>query len=140
MKKLLSKKYVYLIWFLFDAIYIFWYISSSISNAKIPYLSDFNLMVENVQNHGGIAVGIIVLLSFLFQLSIVFSCALLLVRNSKVKLVCYIQIPFRLFFIVPSVSIILISVSYLESYNSFLVLLLVFISELIKVLSFKISR
>jgi len=126
------KKRVYLFWGFLDVIYLVWFCFGSIANGRIPYISDVGSAIEAVMSHGSIVVAGSVFLSFLLQLSIIASGLLLLLQHPKAKVICYFQIPLRLLYIVPSVSIILMFTSYVNNYHVGLVLGLVVISEIIK--------
>jgi hypothetical protein len=69
--------------------------------------------------------------SWLVQLSIIFSCLLFLCRAQLAKYLAYIQIPFRLFFLLPSVSALLLAAQFLPGF-SLLFLVLIILSELLK--------
>jgi hypothetical protein len=128
----ISKRNVYWFWCLFDVIYVAWYGISSAVRGNIPYLTDAASAIDTATNHGGIIVAGGVLFSFVFQLSIIASSVLLLLQHGKAKMLCYVQIPFRLLYVVPSVSIILIATSYFGEYNISIVLGLVVVSEILK--------
>lgn len=133
------KRYVYFFWGFFDALYICFYTYKSIEGNRIPFFSDASDMVSLATNYGYPAI-IYSLLSFSLHLSIIFS-AILLIRNAKkTRTLCYIQIPFRIFFIVPSFSIIILGISFFDSYNIIAIYFLVILSEALKVFSLLKSK
>lgn len=130
-----NAKLVFWIWGAFDVLYVALYVVSSAREGKLPYFTDLAATIQNLVSHGGIVTGVMIGFSWLLQLSIVFSAVLFLLNSSKVKLLCYVQTPFRLLFMVPSVPIITYLVGGIYSTVIFLVLLLV--SEALKVYSLR---
>ncbi|MGD8177461.1 hypothetical protein [Marinimicrobium sp. ARAG 43.8] len=120
-------------WGTLDAIYIALYVVSSVREGKIPYVTDLEMTIHNLVSHGGTATGVMIGLSWLLQLSIIFSAVLLLLSSSKARLLCYIQTPFRILFMVPSVPIITYFVG--EVYGTIIFLMLLLTSEVVKVYS-----
>lgn len=125
------KTTVWWVWGIFDAIYLGWYIFESIARGKIPYISDgistFWLLSEQ-----GVSQTVMAVLSWTFQMSIIFTCVLYFSRRDCVKWLSYLQTPLRLVFLVPSVSVLLVGVQFFPNYTPVLMVFLIFISELIK--------
>lgn len=126
------RKKMLVLWGAFDLIYVSWFIFESINKVRIPYVTDAISMVEVVGDVGGFFPAVVALVSLLFQLSIILTAFLLLSGNRRAKLVCFIQLPLRLLFIVPSISVILIAVNFADGYSIPLMLALVGLSEVIK--------
>lgn len=133
------KRYVYFFWGFFDALYICFYTYKSIEGSRVPFFSDASDMVSLATNYGYPA-AIYSLLSFSLYLSIIFSALLLILNAKKARTLCYIQVPFRIFFIVPSFSIIILGISFFDSYNIIAIYFLVFLSEFLKVFSLLKSK
>ncbi len=126
------KQTVFLFWGILDAIYVLWYVFESYQDGKVPYYTDLLSTIDNLTVHGGAVATAMALLSWLLQVSIIASAVMLLTGNTKARLLCYIQIPFRLILIVPSVSVILIAASYFDGLGTILILSLLVISEVLK--------
>lgn len=130
-----KSKLVLWLWGAFDALYVALYTISSVRAGRLPYFTDLMSTVDNLVSHGGIIIGVMIGFSWLLQISIIISAILLLLNSRKAKLLCYIQTPFRVVFMVPSVSIItyLLGVFDIDGLVIFAVLLL--LSESIKIYS-----
>ena len=137
MREFQDKKAANIMWSSFDFIYIFWYSMTSINDNKIPYWTDFLLTVENILSHDVIAVSSMTALSWILQLSIIASAIFLIVKPNIGKQICIAQTPFRLIFMVPSVSPLLITISFINNYNIALVILLLIISESVKIFTLR---
>lgn len=133
------KKYTYFFWGFFDALYIFVYTYKSIEENRVPFFSDASNIISIASSYGYPA-AIYSTLSFLLHFSIIFSAILLFCNAKSAKYFCYTQIPFRLFFIVPSLSIIIIGIGLFDSYNIYIIYLLVIISEFLKFFSLKTQK
>lgn len=126
-----SAERVFLGWGLFDAIYIARYLVFSVIAGKIPYIDDFNRGIELLADHGMYA-RILSILVWGVELSIVLSCILFLGRWRAARVVAWVQMPFRLIFVIPSVSILFIGLDIKERYGIGLMLLLLLLSECLK--------
>lgn len=127
-----QRKTVFLFWGILDAVYVLWYAFESYQGGKVPYYTDLLSTIDILSVHGGAVATVMTLMSWLLQVSIIASAVMLLTDNIKAKLLCYIQIPFRLISIVPSVSVILIAVSYFDGLSTTVILSLLVISEVLK--------
>tara|TARA_B110000090_G_scaffold26869_1_gene27478 strand:+ start:550 stop:975 length:426 start_codon:yes stop_codon:yes gene_type:complete len=128
----LRRKIIFLFWGVLDAIYVLNYAFESSQSGKVPYYTDLLSTIDVLTVHGGAVATVMTLVSWLFQVSIIISAVMLLKGNVKAKLLCYIQIPFRLISIVPSVSVILIAASYMDGLDTIVILFLLAISEALK--------
>jgi hypothetical protein len=90
--------------------------------------------VELFQELGGVG-GLFAVLSWSLQLSIVASCLLFLAQRKQAKWLAYVQIPLRLVFLLPSVSLLMVGVKFMPGYNTTVMLMLIGFSEVLKVLS-----
>lgn len=133
------KRYVYFFWGFFDAFYICFYIYKNIEEKRVPFYSDISNMITIAGSYGYPA-AIYSTLSLTLHLSIIFSAILLFRRAKSARYFCYAQIPFRLFFIVPSLSIIIIGISLFDSYNIYFIYALVLFSELLKFFSLRTRK
>ncbi|MEN5201596.1 hypothetical protein ABE525_20425 [Pseudomonas wadenswilerensis] len=71
-------------------------------------------------------------MSFTLHLSIIVSCLLLLAGRKSGVYLGWLQIPFRLMFMVPSISILLVWAKLSPAYSLWLMLVLVIASEVVK--------
>ncbi|VVP22720.1 hypothetical protein PS903_03848 [Pseudomonas fluorescens] len=94
-------------WGMLDATAILWYCINALTRGRIPYISDILSTQDVLLSYGPEAIYLIAI-SWIFQISLVLSCALFLCRHRYAKFIGYIQIPFRLFLLLPSVSLVLI--------------------------------
>ncbi|ATR84552.1 hypothetical protein CS390_19465 [Pseudomonas sp. HLS-6] len=132
--KVESSDYKSVVWFVWgglDALYLAWYVMGSLRHEKIPYLTDLESTVALLGELGPAQV-VMVVLSWVLQLSICVSCFLFLARRDAARWVGYSQLPLRLFFIVPSVSVLLVGVQFFPDYSPLLMVVLVIVSEVIK--------
>ena len=132
-----SNKLVFLVWALFDFLHIAVYSISSLRLGNIPYATDFVSTVGNVSSHGGVVSGGMVVFSWLLELSILVSLVMFLLMKNKVKVLCYVQTPFRLIFLVPSLSIMFSVFNLFGGLNTIVVIVMVILSEAAKVFSLK---
>jgi len=137
MKNFNRYKVVFYIWALFDFLHITIYSVNSYRLGKIPYATDFISTVENISSHGGVVAGGMVVFSWLLELSILVSLVMFLLMKNKVKVLCYVQTPFRLIFLVPSLSIMFPLFNLFGGLNTIVVIVMVILSEAAKVYSLK---
>lgn len=129
---MLRRKSVFIFWGVLDAVFVIWYAFESFQGGKIPYYTDLLSTIDILSVHGGSLATVMASMSWLLQASIIVSMIMLLTGNLKVKILCYIQIPFRLILIVPSVSLILIAASYMDGLDTIFILILLAVSENLK--------
>lgn len=129
---MLRRKTIFLFWGVLDAIYVLSYAFESSQSGKVPYYTDLLSTIGVLSVHGGAVATVMTLVSWLLQVSIIISAVMLLKGNVKAKVLCYIQIPFRLISIVPSMSVILIAASYMDGLGTIVILSLLAISEALK--------
>jgi hypothetical protein len=110
---------------------IWWFAGKSIYRGEIPHFGSANSLYNVLE--GNIALQISVSLSYLLlQLSIIVSCVLFLRMKSIAKWVAYIQIPLRLLFAVPSVSLLIIGIDTMPFHHDLLIPFALIFSELVK--------
>lgn len=115
-------------WGALDVFYVLWYSMRSWKEGRIPYLTDLSRVMELGDQLGGSLLWI-GLLSWVLQLSIVLSGVLLVCGYRPARYLGFIQIPFRVLFLYPSISLLLVVAGYLPSP---LVVALVVGSEVLK--------
>ncbi|MBB5322489.1 hypothetical protein [Marinobacter oulmenensis] len=137
MKNFNRHRMVFYIWALFDFLHIAIYSVNSYRLGNFPYATDFISTLENISSHGGVVSGGMVLFSWLLELSILASLIMFLLMKSKVKALCYMQTPFRLIFSVPSLSIMLPFFNLFGGVSAIVLIIMVIMSEVLKVYSLK---
>ena len=135
----LSANTVFLGWGLFDAIYIARYVVLSVIGSRIPYLDDFNSGVALITEHGAYA-KVLAMVTWGVELSIILSCFLFLQRRRAARWVAFFQIPFRLVFFLPSLSIVFMGPDLKARYGIGLLLSLLVLSEGLKVWTLWVTR
>ncbi|MCY1369217.1 hypothetical protein D9M69_562420 [compost metagenome] len=96
--------------------------------SRPPYVDDLLSTYALLQHQGGINL-ITGLTSWLLQLSLILSCALFLLNQRYAKLIGYAQIPLRLCFLIPSVSLVLLIAQLIPSH---VLIVLIIVSETLK--------
>ena len=96
----------------------------------MPYLSDLSSSLALFEQQGGANL-VAGPASWLLQVSIILSCLMFLLRARGVNYLAYAQIPFRLFFLIPSVSVLLLIAQLLPGFG-LLLLVLIIASEALK--------
>ncbi|MFK3773874.1 hypothetical protein [Pseudomonas sp. NPDC089406] len=102
-----SVRWIGFFWGAMDAFYIFFVIFSSLKRGVAPFFSDFTAALANMDQWGG-GLEFIVWMGLVTQLSLVASSVLLCLGSACAVYVAGIQTPFRILFIVPSFSLILL--------------------------------
>ncbi|SNS70001.1 hypothetical protein SAMN05216255_3043 [Pseudomonas segetis] len=124
---------VLLVWGAFDAFYVARFVVTSLSEHRIPYVTDFTETLRVLSEQGAV-VNIYVMFMWVLQASIVVSALLLLARKPGFKWFYYCQIPLRLIYYVPSVSLITLGVLGPQGSRSIAITLgLLLLSEALKV-------
>ncbi len=135
MKKFSTERKVLVFWGVLDVIFIFWYVFNSINSGNTPLISDINMAIEASNNYGSNTPLYVTGLNIFLYLSIILSSVSLLFFSSFAKMVCYIQTPFRVFLIVPSLSLIEIVFSFTPNNPIWVIGLLFLVSEVFKIYS-----
>ncbi|MGO4800983.1 hypothetical protein ACEN2T_17025 [Pseudomonas sp. W22_MBD1_FP4] len=130
----MMRKRVFWFWGAMDAFLLIRYAVTSVMGGRIPYLSDIENASWLLREHSVVQFYMFVF-AMLLQVSIVISCVLFFLGRESVKWVVYVQTPFRLAFIVPSVSLLLVGAQLFRDYNLVLMAVLVVVSEGVKVWS-----
>ncbi|MFW0757278.1 hypothetical protein ACN1C3_21510 [Pseudomonas sp. H11T01] len=122
---------VWWIWGILDALSVAWYVVSSVRHNRVPYLTDMFDAFELLQDQGPVQ-AVIVAVSWALQLSIIVSALLFLTRRSEAKWLGFAQIPLRLIFLVPSISVVLLGAQIFPGYSPMLMMALIVGSEIVK--------
>lgn len=114
-----------------DALYLLLYVVGNIRRGHFPVVTDLQNMLGIWSEQGLLTVALMVI-NVGLQASIIFSSVLLLRARKAGIYVGLAQIPWRLLFAVPSLSVLLVWASLVTDYNPWLMLGLIVTSEFIK--------
>ncbi|WP_205950608.1 hypothetical protein [Pantoea stewartii] len=132
---------VCLFWGGMDALYVIRFIWLNIEQGRIPFFDDIISFNQIYSAYGGGSwVVLVFILSMALNLSIILSAIFLLIKWNNVSFFIFLQTPFRLLFITPSISFFPLLLTYLDVNNVVFIVILLFISELIKILSFVLTK
>ncbi|QXI38077.1 hypothetical protein [Pseudomonas xantholysinigenes] len=134
MNKDMASKYVWWGWGGLDAIYILNYIVRELLQGDFPFYTDALSALNIIEDHGGYA-AVLMAFGWGLQLSVFASCVLLLRGSRWGRRLVWLQLPFRLFLLLPSASVLFIYLGSHFSRASVTFFLLVVASELAKVWS-----
>lgn len=109
-----SRANVLRVWGGLDIFYVLWYSLSSWKEGRVPYLADLSSVMGFGDQLGSFLVGM-GLLSWGLQISIVLSGVLFVCGYRPARYLGFAQIPFRVLFLYPSVSLLLVVAGYLPS-------------------------
>jgi hypothetical protein len=102
----MKTRWLYLFWGGMDLFYIGRFCYLNFSQGKVPLYSDIQSFILLSAEHGYIS-GLLFLLSFFLNISIVFSMYLFFRASRLVPCLAYVQAPLRLLLAVPSLSFLL---------------------------------
>lgn len=102
-----STRLVGLFWGSMDAFYISFVVVSSLNRGVTPFVSDFNSALANMEQWGG-GLEFMVWMGLIVQVSLVASSLLLCMGRRSGCYLALVQFPFRVLFIVPSISLFLL--------------------------------
>ncbi|NIF25433.1 hypothetical protein F3J44_03450 [Pantoea sp. Tr-811] len=119
-----SKRLVGFFWGVMDAFYICFVVFSALGRGVTPFLSDFESALANMEQWGG-GLEFMVWMGLVTQASLVASSLMLCLGRVSGIYLAFIQIPFRVFFVIPSFMLILL----LPDTNTWIWLSLVAASE-----------
>ena len=126
-----TERWILRFWGGLDAVYLLLYIVGSIRRGHLPVVTDLQSML-GIWSEQGLPTVIFMVINLVLQASIIFSAALLLgVRKAGIYF-GLAQMPWRLLFSVPSLSVLLVWASLAPDYNPWLMFGLIVISEFIK--------
>jgi len=125
-----KQRALYLLWASMDAFYIILYILRNIARGAIPFLSDLNSGLDVVRSWGGS--GIVIWVGLFLQFSVIVTCVGFFRCKKFVVFLALVQMPFRFFFIVPSVSVVLLLPMVVAGINNWIWVGLLLASEAFK--------
>ncbi|WP_232108668.1 MULTISPECIES: hypothetical protein [Pseudomonas] len=121
---------IHLLWASMDTFYIILYILRNVARGAIPFWSDLNSGLEVARSWGGS--GLVIWIGLFLQLSVIVTCMGFFRCQKFVVFLALVQIPFRFFFIVPSVSVILLLPMVVAGINNWIWVGLLLASEAFK--------
>lgn len=124
---------------MFDFFYIVRFMWLNISQGRIPLVDDL-LSFAEIYPQQGIYSLIIFSFSLLLNISIIFSAVLFLTKWKNTHWLVYVQTPLRLFFMIPSISILPWIFKIMSIKFGLIFFSAVLISEVIKVGTFYLTR
>ena len=139
MKFRLKQNHILYFWAAFDLFYIVRFFWLNISQGRIPLIDDV-FSFSNIYPQQGAYSLVLFSFSLLFNISIIFSAAMLLKNWKYVSWIVYFQTPFRLFFMIPSISILPWIFKAMSIKVGAIFIAAVFLSEIIKVGTFYLTR
>lgn len=123
---------VFLGWGVFDVVYVARYALLSLMAGRIPYYDDVKNGMGLLADHGTDA-RILAVVTWGLELSIVLTAVFFLLRWRVARWLAFCQVPFRLVFLIPSVSILFMGPDLMGRYGIGLLLFLLILSECLKV-------
>ena len=139
MKVFLKRNRVLYFWAMFDLFYIVRFGWLNISQGRIPLVDDI-LSFSDIYPQQGVYSLILFSFSLLLNISIIFSAVMLLKKWKYANWIVYVQTPLRLFFMIPSISILPWVFKSMSIKAGVIFLAAVFISEIIKIGTFYLTR
>lgn len=131
-----SAKKTYFFWGVMDILYLICFVVNSILSGRIPYVSDMVDASSASEAYGNILPYVSVVVQISLQLSLVGTAALFFLGSSLSRKVYYFQIPFRLYFLIPSFTF-LVFVTPLFEGNEWVYLGIILVFEILKVVSLR---
>lgn len=135
MRTILKRRSVLYFWAMFDLFYICRFVWLNISVGRLPLVDDI-LSFSEIYPQQGVYSIVFFSFSLLFNLSIIFSFMMFLNGWKYARWLVYAQAPFRLFFMIPSISILLWVFKFMSIGFGVISFLIVLISEIIKIGTF----
>ncbi|AZV06615.1 hypothetical protein ELK40_16250 [Enterobacter sp. N18-03635] len=139
MKFILKRNRVLHCWAIFDLFYIIRFGCLNISQGRIPLVDDI-LSFSEIYPQQGVYSLILFSFSLLFNVSVIFSAVMFLKKWKYANWIVYVQTPFRLFFMIPSFSILPWMFKTMSIKVGAMFLAAVSLSEIIKLGTFYLTR
>lgn len=139
MKVILKRNRVLHCWAIFDLFYIIRFGWLNISQGRTPLVDDI-LSFSEIYPQQGVYSLILFSFSLLFNVSVIFSAVMFLKKWKYANWIVYVQTPFRLFFMIPSFSILPWMFKTMSIKVGAMFLAAVFLSEIIKLGTFYLTR
>ncbi|MNO92457.1 hypothetical protein D3C76_840330 [compost metagenome] len=134
----MTRNKVCLFWGGMDLIYVGRFCYLNFSQGKVPLYSDVQSFVRLSSDHGYISY-LMFLMSLVLNISIIFSMFLLLRGSRFASRLAYAQVPFRLLFGVPSLSVLVWGATAVGATSAAFLMGLLLFSEILKVVSIRLK-
>lgn len=131
----MNKQRVFMFWALMDLMYVLGFVYVNVSRGRIPLYDDAVLFLQVNMLHGWSILVLFFIASMLLSLSIFLTMVLFFKQHPFARLIAYLQTPFRLYFVVPSLSFIPWVVSIFEMQQAVIALFVLVVSEILKCVS-----
>ncbi|MQG96356.1 hypothetical protein [Pseudomonas sp. MN1F] len=126
-----TERWALRLWGGLDALSLLLYVVASIRRGHLPFVTDLDNMLSFLDEQGFVT-SVLVVMNLVLQVSIILSAVLLLGGRKAGVYLGLAQIPLRLLFATPSLSVLLIWASLVPGYDPWLMLGLIGVSELSK--------
>ena len=130
---------IYIFWAAMDFLYIVRFVWLNIQQGRIPLIDDILSFSKIYPEHGASSV-IIFSISLLLNISFILSFVLLVKKWKRVNFFIYLQTPFRLLLLTPSLSFLPWLFKNLSISSVLVLILATIVSEMIKVYSLKVAQ
>ncbi|MCY1447092.1 hypothetical protein D3C87_1704520 [compost metagenome] len=131
---------VFIFWGVMDLMFLFEFAYWNLSRRRIPLYDDLISFSQVYAQHGWDMLIVFFVASIVLTLSIFLTMLMFIKQSPTVRLIAYLQVPFRLYFVVPSLSFIPGLVRFFEWDQLVLIFSLLIASEVIKVFSLYKAR
>lgn len=128
-----ERRDMYYIWGTFDVLHVVIYGFISVIAGRIPYVSDYSSIVDNLASYGDLSMVWLFSTSWLLEFSLLLSIFMFFSRNKKVLFLCYVQTPLRLISSTPSISLVYPVLSFMGFGNIWMAAVILIVSEVIKI-------
>lgn len=126
-----TERWALRLWGGLDALSLLLYVVASIRRGHLPFVTDLHNLLSFLDEQGFVT-SVLVVMNLVLQVSIILSAVLLLGGRTAGVYLGLAQIPLRLLFATPSLSVLLIWATLVPDYDPWLMLGLIGISELSK--------
>lgn len=131
----MNKQRVFMFWGVMDLMYVLGFFYWNLSRGRIPLYDDAVSFVQIDLQYGWSMLVLFFIGSMLLTLSILLTMLMFFKQHPLVRLIACLQVPFRLYFIVPSLSFIPWLASLLELRQAVIIFSVLIASEVLKVVS-----
>lgn len=131
----MNKRNVFIFWGLMDLAYLLAFLHWSLKRDRIPFYDDFTSVIRITAEYGGKVPVMLFAISLLLSLSIMLTMVMFFTQHRFVSTVAYLQTPFRLFMVVPSLTVMPWLADYFEWKQLLLLFSLLGASEILKIAS-----
>jgi hypothetical protein len=133
----MSKQRIFMFWGVMDLMYVLGFFYWNLSRGRIPLYDDAVSFMHVSSEYGGSAPILLFIGSLLLSLSIVLTMFMFFRRHPLVRFIACLQIPFRLYLVVPSLSFIPWMANFFELKQAAIVFPLLITSEGLKIVSLR---